>query len=244
MTAAAATIPMPAGGLEQRTSVPSKSLEQKLQETKENVVNVMNKVDGFVGDTLKYGAASYSAGSVLPIVFLSPIMGLVYTTIVGSTTYIAMNMGYNFVTGSFGLAYKLIRHPVDTIGSVFRKTTEVVMHPFDTVKNIAMAPEKIFNYFFKGRNSNKYGKMLGCAIGGGLAFKNLAPETFGKLASIISGAKEAATSSVSNVVDRVKEGIEVTKEAVNKYYWNTLYLRNPIDSVDSAMSGLEAAVAR
>jgi len=219
----------PTGNPKIKSPEPKKSIGERAEELKQRTVNLTKSIDGFVGDALKYGTASFTAGSALPMMLIHPLAGLVYTTVAGSTAYIATNLAYNLLTGSVGVAYNTLRHPINTIGNLTKIIGSVVAHPGETIKNIFAAPEKIFNYLFNGRNSNKYGKFLGGLIGGSMAFKSFAPELFGKAATVAGDTLLSLKEGASLVYDKALAAVEAGKGAVSDYYWNQLFVNNPVE---------------
>lgn len=226
-----------ADNLEQKVAQgPTKSLADQFDKN-------LSTLDGFVGDTLRYGVGSYMATTTLPAVAgagLAGILGgIIYTTIAGSAAYIATNLAYNLITGAVGGAYSVLRHPIETPGKLLRGLGGFVTSPSNVIKGVFSAPEKIFNYFFKGRNTNKYGKVLGMTVGILGAMKFVTPYLFGKITGAIGKAIPPLKASLGATYHKANLIYEGMKEAAREGY-RTFYIHDP---VGSAVGGLQQAFA-
>lgn len=233
---------------------PKENLEQKvegapgkqisIQDVEKKGLDLVNKVDGFVGDFARYGAASYGAGVTLPMILVNPLSGIVSTALVGSISYIGSNLLYNFATGGLKLTYSLFRHPLDSVKVVADKVASIVVNPIGTVKEVLSLPKKLYEYLIEGGNHNKYGKILGALCGGGLAMNTLSSGTMNSLLgnyrvdAALSGIKDmgsAAAGGGSGLIDAIKEASINLKDH--------LEIHNPLEpALEAAGRAFDSAV--
>ncbi|HME87045.1 MAG TPA: hypothetical protein VKE88_01405 [Candidatus Nanoarchaeia archaeon] len=170
-----------------------KTLVEKAQAFEQRTLDVAKSVDGFVGDFVKAVPSSYLAMTVLPYALVNPIAGLAFASLAASSAYIATNVAYNLLTDVPRILYSTARHPINAIKSLIN----VIANPMKKLQMIASAPKSIFNYLVKGRNHNKYGKIVGNLIGGGLAAAYISPQLFSGAASAVNGITAPVGQGVS-----------------------------------------------
>ncbi len=235
MTAAAATMPIPTGGLEQRLDNHSSEKHSRkpssLTDRASAVLeNITSETDSFIGSTLRSTGSSYMMTQALPVFFANPIAGIIYGSVGGAAAYVSINVAYKLIGGGLKLMYNIIRHPVNSVGTVFDKIADFIGEgPFRSIKKIISSPKVVFDYLFKGGKSNVYGRALGTLLGGGVGLSYAAPELFGQTVGNVShvlapgyaSAKSGALMAASNV----QSGFEGAKELANDFYWKYYFTR-------------------
>ena len=217
----------------------SKSIADHAQSLEDNVLSTASKVDGFVGSALRSGATSYTLVSTLPVFFANPFAGAAYVAIGTTVANFTTNLIWKTLGGGAALGYNIVRHPINTVSTALGYVSNIALNPLGTIKGLFSAPEKIFDFMFKAKNSNKTGRTIGSLIGGGLALNYVAPELLSSatrnIGDVGSGIWAKLKAGAGMFYSKAERAIDAVQDVAKEYYSNVGDISDIVDDAGNAV---------